>query len=78
MRLSRTKVNYPLKPTSGDFLCFFSLNTYREAMRNIDALNTSPILKGIGKTLTTLKLLMDMGIIIALLAIALWKLSGLL
>ena len=51
---------------------------YREAMRNIDALNTSPILKGIGKTLTTLKLLMDMGIIFALLAIALWKLSGLL
>ncbi len=47
-------------------------------MRNIDGLNTSPILKRIGKILTTLKLLMDMGIIIALLGIVLWKLSGIL
>ena len=51
---------------------------YREAMRNIDGLNTSPILKRIGKILTTLKLLMDMGIIIALLGIVLWKLSDIL
>tara|TARA_B100001079_G_C15967195_1_gene321831 strand:- start:257 stop:442 length:186 start_codon:yes stop_codon:yes gene_type:complete len=52
--------------------------SYREVMRGIDDLNTSPVLKGIGKLLTTLKMLMDIGISIALLAILVWKVSGLL
>lgn len=54
------------------------LESYREAMEAIDGLNTSPILKGIGKLLTTMKLLIDMGITVALLVIVVWKVSGLL
>tara|TARA_Y100001954_G_C15736523_1_gene566128 strand:- start:350 stop:535 length:186 start_codon:yes stop_codon:yes gene_type:complete len=54
------------------------LESYREVMKSIDDLNTSPVLKGIGKLLTTLKMLMDIGISIALLAILVWKVSGLL
>ncbi len=54
------------------------LESYREVMKSIDDLDTSPVLKGIGKLLTTLKMLMDIGISIALLAILVWKVSGLL
>mgnify|MGYP004210991937 FL=1 len=54
------------------------LESYREVMKSIDDLNTSPVLKGIGKLLTILKMLMDIGISIALLAILVWKVSGLL
>ena len=36
------------------------------------------ILKGIGKLLTTMKVLMDIGVTIALLVIVVWKVSGLL
>ena len=46
-------------------------------METIDGLNTSPILKGIGKLLTTMKVLMDIGVTIALLVIVVWKVSGL-
>tara|TARA_B100000900_G_scaffold361131_1_gene333636 strand:+ start:148 stop:333 length:186 start_codon:yes stop_codon:yes gene_type:complete len=52
------------------------LESYREAMETIDGLNTSPILKGIGKLLTTMKVLMDIGITIAVLVIVVWKVSG--
>jgi len=52
------------------------LESYREAMETIDGLNTSPILKGIGKPLTTMKVLMDIGITIAVLVIVVWKVSG--
>ena len=54
------------------------LESYREVMKSIDDMDTSPVLKGIGKLLTTLKMLMDIGISIALLAILVWKVSGLL
>ena len=63
------------------FVVFFFtkyLESYREVMKSIDDLDTSPVLKGIGKLLTTLKMLMDIGISIALLAILVWKVSGLL
>ena len=63
------------------FVVFFFtkyLESYREVMKSIDDLNTSPVLKGIGKLLTILKMLMDIGISIALLAILVWKVSGLL
>ncbi|DAC08976.1 MAG TPA: hypothetical protein D7H80_02750 [Candidatus Poseidoniales archaeon] len=52
--------------------------SYREVMKSIDSLDTSPILKGIGKLLTTLKMLIEMGVTLVLFIILLGKITSLL
>ena len=47
-------------------------------MRSIDGLETSPILKGIGKLMTTLKMLFEMGVTLALFIILIGKITSLL
>ncbi len=52
--------------------------SYREVMKSIDDLETSPILKGIGKLMTTLKMLIEMGVTLVLFIILLGKITSLL
>ena len=52
--------------------------SYREVMKSIDSLDTSPILKGIGKLMTTLKMLIEMGVTLVLFIILLGKITSLL
>ncbi len=47
-------------------------------MKSIDDLETSPILKGIGKLMTTLKMLIEMGVTLVLFIILLGKITSLL
>ncbi len=47
-------------------------------MKSIDGLDTSPILKGIGKLMTTLKMLIEMGVTLVLFIILLGKITSLL
>ena len=52
--------------------------SYIEVMKSIDGLDTSPILKGIGKLITTLKMLIKMGVALVLFIILLGKITSLL
>ncbi len=52
--------------------------SYKEVMKSIDGLDTSPILKGIGKLMTTLKMLFEMGVTLALFIILIGKITSLL
>ena len=52
--------------------------SYIEVMKSIDGLDTSPILKGIGKLITTLKMLIEMGFALVLFIILLGKITSLL
>ena len=47
-------------------------------MKSIDSLDTSPILKGIGKLMTTLKMLIEIGVTLVLFIILLGKITSLL
>ena len=52
--------------------------SYKKVMKSIDGLDTSPILKGIGKLMTTLKMLFEMGVTLALFIILIGKITSLL
>ena len=52
--------------------------SYREVMKSIDSLDTSPILKGIGKLMTTLKMLIEMGVTLVIFIIIIGKITSLL
>tara|TARA_Y200000002_G_scaffold108799_1_gene89116 strand:+ start:217 stop:399 length:183 start_codon:yes stop_codon:yes gene_type:complete len=54
------------------------LESYKEVMKSTDGLDTSPILKGIGKLMTTLKMLFEMGVTLALFIILIGKITSLL
>ena len=54
------------------------LESYKEVMKSIDGLDTSPILKGIGKLTTTLKMLIEMGVTLVLFIILVGKITSLL
>jgi len=70
----------PKKRTSVNNCVFFTkyFESYREVMKSIDSLDTSPILKGIGKLMTTLKMLIEMGVTLVLFIILLGKITSLL
>ena len=46
-------------------------------MRSIDGLETSPILKGIGKLMTTLKMVIEIGVTLVLFIILLGNITSL-
>ena len=52
--------------------------SYKVVMKSIDGLDTSPILKGIGKLTTTLKMLIEMGVTLVLFIILVGKITSLL
>ena len=52
--------------------------SYKVVMKSIDGLDTSPILKGIGKLMTTLKMLIEMVVTLVLFIILIGKITSLL
>ena len=52
--------------------------SYREVMKSIDSLDTSPILKGIGKLMVTVKMLIEMGVTLVIFIILIGKITSLL
>ena len=60
------------------FLFTKYFESYKEVMKSIDGFEASPILKGIAKPMTTLKILTEMGVTLVIFVILLGKITSLL
>tara|TARA_Y100000817_G_C16594246_1_gene427799 strand:- start:199 stop:384 length:186 start_codon:yes stop_codon:yes gene_type:complete len=60
------------------FLFTKYFESYKEVMKSIDGFEISPILRGIGKLMVTVKMLIEMGVTLVIFIILIGKITSLL